>query len=262
MLLETFKTAKLRYLLTLFSLLCLLVLPYDAYAAEQGYGSFWYGPNEQTTEGVKYIKVGVVASNKYDAALYALGFGKSTVTGISNSKKNKLIANSTFSSFASGFKTGKPDDDLTATLPGVPTIGLNTDSMLSAWYAASAMYGNGNCYWSIYSKDSSTSAYDAAYRIIKSGSSTGGGGSSSGGSVGQDNNYVYIDMEHNPWPNQPENVYSGVAIELSAYQHYLDVLNANSDMSLWITTGQNSQRFYTICILSKKPIQNIVKKVI
>lgn len=181
MLLGTYKVTKLRYLLTLFSLLCLLVLPYDAYAADQGYGTFWYGPNEQSAEGVSYIKTGVVASNKYDAALYALGFGKSTVTGISNSKKNKLIANSTFSSFASGFKTGKPDDDLTATLPGVPSIGLNTNSMLSAWYAASAMYGNSNCYWSIYSEDSSDAAYDAAYRIIKSGSSTGGGGSSSGG---------------------------------------------------------------------------------
>lgn len=183
MLLETFKTTKLRYLLTLFSLLCLLVLPYDALAADQGYGSFWYGPNEQSTNGVQYIKTGIVASNKYDAALYALGFSKTTVTGISNGKKNKLISNSTFSSFANGFKTGKPDDDAVTLIPGIPTVGLNTNSMLTAWYAANAMYGQSNCYWSIYSKDSADTAYDAAYKIIKGGTSSGGGSGGSG-SVG------------------------------------------------------------------------------
>ena len=62
MLIETSKKRVLLFVLTLFSLFCLLV-PRDLQAAEQGYGSFWYGPTNQTVSGVSYLKTGVVASN-------------------------------------------------------------------------------------------------------------------------------------------------------------------------------------------------------
>lgn len=220
MLLETFESRKLRYLLTLFSLICLLVLPHYAYAADQGYGSFWYGPEEKTVSGVKYLKTGVVASNKYDAALYALGFSKSTVTGISNAKKNKLIANSTFSSFASGFKTGKPDDDAFAVIPGIPTVGLYPDSMLTTWYAASAVYGDGSCYWSVYSDDAADSAKSAASKIIKSGSEVGGGGTTAP-EVNTDGWYtITLDASFEPYgdegPNTSMSVYNNPTVTLGS----------------------------------------------
>ena len=191
------------------------------------WGEFWYGPNSFDSEGVKRWKTGVVAYTYWDAALYALGYTQSTIDGISPAKKVKLMDSSTggyFYTFAKSFQVGRPTEDA-----GNPILGWNPSSMLTAWYAAKAMYGETYCYWQVYSDTMKQHARDSANTIIKGGSESGGGSGSGSGStdpeapkdttVSQDGKYVLIPIES--WKPNATKSFDCIALNVDTYNGLL-----------------------------------------
>lgn len=217
------------------------------------WGTFWYGPNSFDSDGVKRWKTGVVAYTYWDAALYALGYGKDTVSNISAAKKVKLMNSTTggsFYTFAKGFQVGRPTEDF-----GNPVVGFNPTSMLGAWYAARAMYGETYCYWQVYSDDLRSSAKSDANAIIKGGSDVGGGGGGSGGvddpaapkdtTVSSDGRYVIIPVEG--WKPDPSTQYDAIAVYVECYNALLSAANSIDGVIVaWIGSNELAPRILMI----------------
>lgn len=133
------------------------------------FGTVWYGP---TASGL-YVRYGVVANTKYDAALYCCKGRNFDLSDLSNKKKSKLLKNGDFKQFADLFNVGKPE--LTDDWGG-------DASVVQAWNSARQLYGETYCWNARYTNDQKIRAQEAIEDILNDDDTPSGGGTGSGSS--------------------------------------------------------------------------------
>lgn len=207
MILETFRNRYFRFILT--GLLLLALFPIcSAYADDfeggdggshdiggsyPNFGTVWYGPKLQdVNDGYKY-RYGVVAYTQYDAAFYCcIGSSALDFNRLSAKKKQKLLAESDFYSFANTFKVGKPD---------LTTDNWSGDAeIVLAWQSARVLYGETYCYNSIYGDAEKQRCTECIQRVLNEDDSSGGGGTD----ISADDAFIYNGQAYIPivqWSN-------------------------------------------------------------
>lgn len=132
------------------------------------FGTVWYGP---TASGL-YVRYGVVANTRYDAALYCCRGRSVDPNDLSAKKKSKLLGNGDFNQFAALFNVGKPE--LTDDWSGDASI-------VMAWNSARQLYGETYCWNARYTNDQKIRAQEALEDVLNDDDTPSGGGSGSGG---------------------------------------------------------------------------------
>lgn len=138
-----------------------------------------YGPTAYVWQDSTYYEIGVVAENKYDAALVALGYDPSNNDMFTAEVKAKLSNESTalgFYNFAQRF-TNPPTDGGTLTQTGIQP---------GFWATAYAIYGAGRIWHAQYESADRLAAKLYVEFVLQGGTGNPeGGGTSGGGSGGE-----------------------------------------------------------------------------
>lgn len=151
------------------SSLVFLFLTSTAYAVE-GFNSVIYGPVSYTWQNVTYSQMGVIASNKYNAAAVALGYNPENFSSEVKAKLSNSSTGGSFYTFAQEFVNPDPDG-FSVTAQGVAP---------GFWATCYGLYGEGNVWYAEVTNSSMTSAKEDLQAILNGGNLGGGGGGSAG----------------------------------------------------------------------------------
>lgn len=160
-------------------ILALAFVP-NAYATDTNF--VIYGPVEAKWQGITYVQVGVIASNRYDATLVLLGEDPNDEK-FTPEIKSKLSSSSTghaFYSFSQQWENPSPDDGLIPTISGM-------EYSPGFWSTSMAIYGRTNCWACEYRTGDLSDARRDLVTILNGGHLGGG----EGGTVDGDLTFTY-----------------------------------------------------------------------
>lgn len=178
------------------------------------FGTVWYGP---TASGL-YVRYGVVANTRYDAAVYCCR-GRS-FDDLSAAKRVKLLRDGDFSQFAELFNASKPE--LTDDWSGDSAI-------VMAWNSARQLYGETYCWNARYTNDQKIRAQEAIEDVLNDDDTSSGDTTSPeipdgdvGEGSGDDANLVFIPI-HQWAPSDYYQPLSYVAVDKDIYNRLVSL---------------------------------------
>lgn len=190
------------------------------------FGTVWYGP---TASGL-YVRYGVVANTRYDAAVYCCRGRSFDLNDLSATKKSKLLNNGDFNQFAQLFNASKPE--LTDDWSGDAAI-------VQSWNSARQLYGETYCWNARYTNDQKIRAQEAIEDVLNDDDTPSGGGSGSGGvtgtpEIGEDVALIPV----TEWYENELNV-EYVMITQSAYSDLQSFISSHDNYILLAYVGAN-----------------------
>lgn len=203
-----------------------------------------YGPTTYEWQGETYTQAGYYAGNRYDAAMFALGYSRDTIGGLDVLVRAKL----------SNEGTGGKFYEFAQLWNNPPTDGYGMQNP-GFWSTAYGVYGAGHVWYAEYSRSLAASAKEDADAVMRGADIGGGSGGTSSGDSGEvDGDSVYFTVDqftgYTPTPLGLQGIVFTSAQWESVLQYQAE---HNPDGHLFLACGGNDGNYFTVVFTTYQP---------